>query len=157
MGLLRISWTSGGAFSKARKSFEKRVARARRGYNHARRTHGRGEDQVHSERAVPRLRPGDDHGLAGTGRAHDRGGQGRVAVPLRRLGQQAVLRQHPRAHRLRGRRAEAVQGGGPAVTTLALAAALLLLRLTGALAPTLSADLDGDGREETVTATPGRG
>lgn len=31
------------------------------------------------------------------------------------------------------------------------------MRLTGALAPTLSADLDGDGREETVTASPGRG
>ncbi|HTY41421.1 MAG TPA: hypothetical protein VMH79_06065 [Thermoanaerobaculia bacterium] len=38
-----------------------------------------------------------------------------------------------------------------------LAAALLALRLAEPLTPTLAADFDGDGREETVVAAPARG
>src|SRR5262249_10022568 len=112
---------------------------------------------MHTERAVPRVRSGDDHGLDGQRGENDRGRQGRVALPLRRLGQQAVLRRDALAHRIRGRRGGGPEGGGRAVTAPALVAALWALRLAGPLAPTLSVDLDGDGREEVVSAEGRRG
>ena len=61
MGLVRISWTSGGAFSNARKGLsDKRLARraSMRGLQwRAEVSDGRSDDQDHSERSLPRDGP----------------------------------------------------------------------------------------------------
>src|SRR5262249_12760301 len=152
------SWKSGGAFSKARKGNSRKVntqdaaATMRRGGNDGRRS-----DQVHPEWSVSRLRSGHDHRLDGHGGENDRGRQGRLALSLRRLRQQAVLRRHALSHRIRGRRGGGPEGGGTAVAARAPVAALFALRLGDRRGPTLSVDLDGEGGEEVVSAASRRG
>src|SRR4029453_8913319 len=123
--------------------------------------HGRSDDQDHSERSVPRDGTDEDHRSAGQ-RDSDRRRTRGISLPLRRPGEQTVLRRDARTHRIPGAGAGGQVGrasvrmlvGIPAILAFALA---LRAAEPSVLSPSLTVDLDGDGTTETARATAARG
>ena len=103
------------------------------------------------------MRADQDRRRRGRRRTRRRRGQGRFALPLRQVREQTVLRRHARTHRFR------VDGVVRPADLAAACSKSLAFLLTiaaaepGAVAPSVTADLDGDGVSETVTAVPAPG
>src|SRR5262252_1476376 len=119
-------------------------------------TRRRPDARVHhpcsAQRPLPSDRSREDHRPAGAGDRH-RGRPLGLALPLRRVDQQAVLRRHSQPHRLPGRRgggeedALAARSGVRTFVPPAAIAGVLFQVLSGA---SVTADLDGSGAPSTA-------